>query len=347
MADINTKTATKSTLDTGGTIGPTPTAPGGSMVKNPDARVPNTVSGTTTPATNPLAQTTTPGAQLQTAFQQRQNDSATRIGGLYDKQLEGQKLALQNAYQQNLSDQEAARANITGNYQTAANDLAVQYERNRRNLNQQALANGLNTGVASQQRLALNQGWMRNYGNLKGQEASALTEADRQITNLKNNYQNSIAQAIADNDYKRAAALLDDYNNQNNWFDKQAQLLAGYGDFSAYASMYGPEAANNMKQIWIVQNPDAAYATGQIDKAQYKKITGKNPGKKANGGNYWGGYNSNTDTNEDSGGEWDGTTAGDIGWNDTTAMLKAAGYITPSKPSQQTTTSQDKRYQTK
>ena len=249
--------------------------------------VPGTV---TTPGTVPA---TGPATTLQSAFQRRQDESAAKIGGLYDLQLASQRAALDAAYQQNLSDQEAAKANIGRQYQASANDLAVQYERNRRNLNQQALANGLNTGAASQQQLHLNQGWLRNYGTLRGQEAQAQTEADRQITNLKNNYQNSIAQAIADNDYKRAAALLDDYNNQQKWLDRQAQILAGYGDFSAYISLYGVEAANQMKQMWIIQNPDAAYATGQIDKKTYKKITGRNPGqKKSNGGSYFGGYSS-------------------------------------------------------
>ena len=214
---------------------------------------------------------------LQSAFQARQDASQGKINSLFDKQLESQKLALQGAYEQNLSDQLAARQQIGSTYRQASNDLAVQYERNRRNLNEQALANGLNTGTGSQQQLALNQQYTTGYGQLMGQKAGALAEADRQITNLKNNYQNQIASAIADNDYKRAAALLDDYNNQNNWMDQQAQIMASYGDFSAYANLYGADQANAMRQIWAMQNPDIAWATGNITKEEYMQVTGKMP----------------------------------------------------------------------
>lgn len=266
-----------------------PAAATSAATTTPTATVtPGTASGTAAAAgavTGTAAATAPPVGSLQDAYQRRLDESASRIGGLYDKQLESQKMALQSAYQQNLSDQEAAKANIGRQYQASANDLAVQYERNRRNLNQQALASGLNTGAASQQQLYLNQGWLRNYGALRGQEAQAQIEADRQITNLKNNYQNSIAQAIADNDYKKAAALLDDYNNQNNWVEKQAQILAGYGQFDPYANIYGRETADQMQQMWAIQNPQAAWALGLIDATTYRKVTGKNPpsGKKKTG----------------------------------------------------------------
>ena len=43
----------------------------------------------------------------------------------------------------------------------------MQYERNRRNFNQQAAGSGLNTGTASQAALAQNSTWQTDYGNLR------------------------------------------------------------------------------------------------------------------------------------------------------------------------------------
>ena len=83
--------------------------------------------------------------------------------------------------------------------------------------------------------------------------------------------------AIADNDYKRAAALLDDYNNQNKWADEQAQILATYGNMDPYKELYGDTAAETMQKVWNAQNPDVAYRTGQITAEQYKQITGGYP----------------------------------------------------------------------
>ena len=251
------------------------------------------------------------GAQsLQSAYQSRTDESAGKINTMYDNALASQKSGLKAAYDQNLSDQMAARDNIAGTYRAANNDLSVQYERNRRNLNEQAATSGINTGTGSQQRLALNQQYLTNFGNLRAEQAGAYTEADRQITNLKNQYQNDIAAAIADNDYKRAAALLDDYNNQNTWRDQQAQIMASYGNFSGYADLYGADQAEAMRQIWAMQNPDIAWATGQISKAEYKKLTGKNPhGTTTGSGGYWGdwmlgssnGTGSNNKTSSSSG----------------------------------------------
>ena len=239
-------------------------------------------------------------ATLQEQYAQRQAESEGKVNSLYDKQLASQKQQLETAYNQNLSDREAEKAKIGTTYQASANDLAVQYERNKRNLNQQALVRGLNTGTGSQQQLATNQAFMKSYGKLRGEESAANTEAERQITNLKTSYQAQVSQAIADNDFKRAAALMDEYTRNQNWYDTQsryeeqqalnkAQTLASYGDFSGYASIYGQEQANAMREMWIVQNPLDAYNVGAINAGRYRSITGQNPPNAPSGGGGGGG----------------------------------------------------------
>lgn len=160
----------------------------------------------------------------------------------------------------------------------------MQYERNRRNFNRQAAGSGLNTGTASQAALAQNSTWQRDYGNLRTAEADALTEADRQMAALETQYKSAVAQAIAENDYNRAKALMDEYGNQESRDATMAKILAGYGDFSGYAKLYGDDAANNMAQYWIYSNPQLAYSMGKISADEYARLTGKRTGGKATGG---------------------------------------------------------------
>lgn len=228
--------------------------------------------------------------------------NSAQITSMYDAQKAGNEARLKAAYEQNRSDLEASRAKISPLYQTQANDLAVQYERNRRNANEQAAANGLNTGARSQMALAQNSAWQREHGALRGQEAEAVTEADRNIVNLTNQYNSNVAANNADIEAKKTAALIDENNRQETLalnrekLDRdKAQLLASYGDFSGYAALYGDEIANNMLNLWTAQNPDLAYNTGKINAERYKAITGEYPiGYTPAGGSGGGGYQGMT-----------------------------------------------------
>lgn len=181
----------------------------------------------------------------------------------------------------------------------------MQYERNRRNFNQQAAGSGLNTGTASQAALAQNSTWQRDYGNLRTAEADALARADQQMAALETQYKSAVASAIAENDYDRAKALMDEYSNQESRDAAMAKTLASYGDFSGYAKLYGDDAANNMAQYWIYSNPQLAYSMGKISEDEYRRLTGKSSGSGGSGGTsgtgdnsvtdnkYWQGYTSN------------------------------------------------------
>lgn len=169
-------------------------------------------------------------------------DATSKINGLYDKALTAQKAGIDAQYKQSISDQEYAKSQIAPEYQRASNDLAAQYERNRRNLNMQAMVNGLNTGTGSQQQLALNNVWTRNYADLQGQRAQSIALADKAIADLKNQYQAAIAQATAENDYKRAAALLDDYyrnaSSGGGGYGGGSYYTGGNNNFTAGSSSY-------------------------------------------------------------------------------------------------------------
>ena len=71
-------------------------------------------------------------ATLQDTMAQRQRETESRVGDLYDKQYGSQAAQLKQAYDRNVSDAQAAQQKIAPQYQTQANAMAAQYERNRR-----------------------------------------------------------------------------------------------------------------------------------------------------------------------------------------------------------------------
>lgn len=95
---------------------------------------------------------------------------------------------------------------------------------------------------------------------------------------LETQYKSAVASAIAENDYDRAKALMDEYSNQESRDAAMAKTLASYGDFSGYAKLYGDDAANNMAQYWIFQNPKLAYDMGRISAVDYARLTGQSSG---------------------------------------------------------------------
>ncbi len=199
------------------------------------------------------------------------------INKIYDAQKAQRETELKSAYEQNLSAQQAAKDKIAPQYQQSANDLATQYERNRLNFARQAAASGLNTGTAAQESLARGSQYQRDFGALRTSESEAMSEADRGIAQLETQYRNAVAAALAENDYNRASALLNEANDQYTRDMHKAEALAQYGDFSGYAAIYGKDAADNMAALWNIQYPDAAYNLGRIDAEQYYSITGAYP----------------------------------------------------------------------
>lgn len=199
------------------------------------------------------------------------------INDMYNAQKETRMSELKSAYDQSLSDYKAAGEKIAPQYQQGANDLATQYEKGRQAFQRQAMANGLNTGTGAQEALARAGQYQRDIGNLRGKEADAVAENERQQNNLTAKYQSDVAAALAQNDYQRAGALLDEYNNGYNRRMEEAKQLAGFGDFSGYAALYGQATAEAMAKLWNAQNPDLAYNTGRITADDYRNMTGSYP----------------------------------------------------------------------
>ena len=214
--------------------------------------------------------------QFKQAFQQRQQASQGNINNAFDNSFNRVQTGLQDSFKQNTAAQDTAMTAGQRAFDTANADLGIQAGRTQNSMNSYADVRGLNRQPGSQQALSLGLAARTAAGRLAQQQQMAAEESARQKALLSTDYNNRVQAAIADRDYKRAAALLDDYNNQNNWLDKNAELMAGFGNFTGYEQIYGPETAGAMQQFWIGSNPELAYNTGVIDADRYKKITGRN-----------------------------------------------------------------------
>lgn len=163
-------------------------------------------------STAPATYTPT-GAYDPANVQQFNQQNEQKLNAMYDANKDSALSQLKTAYDQNLSNEQAAMDKIAPQYQESANQLGAEYERQRRNNAIQALANGLNTGAGSQIALAQSMAYQNNQTALQKAQNQALQDAQRRITDLQNKYQNDIAAAIADNDAQRAAALYNEYQN--------------------------------------------------------------------------------------------------------------------------------------
>ena len=191
----------------------------------------------TTEEKNKITASNAGGVQTETAGEANASTPSANtnrvdaINQMYDAKRQEQLSQLEQAYNQNKSNYQATADKIPVTYQEKANDLAAQYEKNRRNTNIQMQNSGLNTGAASQAQLAQNAAYLKNYAGLRTAEADASTEAQRVLDNLEKEYQANINQALATNDYNKAAALLNEYNNEYTRNLDAAKILAQYGDF--------------------------------------------------------------------------------------------------------------------
>jgi hypothetical protein len=199
-------------------------------------------------------------------------DREQAIRDMYDAQINAERAALQEQGDQALSDAQANRDNIAKLYNQQRNAASVEWERQRRNFLEGAATSGLNTGAGSQAELSMMSMAQREQNNLGAAQAGAEAEADRNMADIRRSTQAAINEAVMKNDYQKAAALLDEYNEQYNRAMDRAEALAQYGDFSGYAALYGNEAAAQMRQTWVMSNPEIALALGLISQQQYAAL---------------------------------------------------------------------------
>jgi hypothetical protein len=210
------------------------------------------------------------------------------VNNLYEAQKDKALAALQSSYDKSRMELENAMKEIPGTYQAQANQIAAEALKQQQNFNESAAYTGMNAGNGSQAALAMGNQLQSNMSTLRTNEANALTKVQQQLSSLYVEYQNSIAEAIANNEYERAAALLQEYqkaaeslvnvakdqanlnvdiagfNKDTHQYNQEmtlqkAQDMAKYGDFSGYLKLgFSSDQVNNMRRGWLALNPNAA-----------------------------------------------------------------------------------------
>lgn len=137
-----------------------------------------------------------------------QTDAVDR---LYDAAAQAQMEALKKAFDESSAVLEGEKREIPGLFQAQRNAAAGQAETAGRNFNEYAAASGLNSGTGGQAALARANQLQGDLSALDAQEAAERRAVDRQLSQLKIRYQDEIAQAVADGEFRRAAALLQEY----------------------------------------------------------------------------------------------------------------------------------------
>lgn len=211
-----------------------------------------------------------------------QTDAVNKV---YDTANSASMAALENAYNQSKAQAEAAAQKIPATYQAQANAVAAQSERDKQAFRETAGASGLNVGTGSQAALAQNNQLQSDLTRIRTAEADAKQDMDNRLNQLYITYQGSIAEALANNEYERANALLGEYKQaassavtvaQNQatldrqWEQTQynrnlqnAETLAKYGDFSGYKNLgYNDAQIAAMQAAWAYANPELARVVG-------------------------------------------------------------------------------------
>lgn len=129
------------------------------------------------------------------------------INAMYDASLQRKKAALEEEYAANVGALDRQAATIPGQYQAAVDQAAAQAAINRAAFNERAAAAGLSTGAAGQAALANQNALMGSVSDIRRAQSDAMNDVEKQRMDLQTAYQKAIAEAVANNEADRAAAL--------------------------------------------------------------------------------------------------------------------------------------------
>ena len=163
---------------------------------------------------------------------------ADYINALYAANEQKRRAALEAQYTANIGSLDRQAATIPGQYDAAANQAAAQAAVNRANFNEMAAANGLNTGAAGQAALAQNNALLGAVSEIRKNQANALNDVEAQRVSLQQQYQKAIAEAIANNEADRAAALYSEAKRVDESLVSTAVNQATE-NYRAWQAMYG------------------------------------------------------------------------------------------------------------
>ena len=186
------------------------------------------------------------------------------VNDVYDAARDLTLAQLESAFDANELTLEAERATIPLTYQAQANAMVGDAERERQAFNEYAAASGLNSGAGGQAQLARSIQTQGGLSALRAAEAEAQRTLDVRLSQLEVQYQNDIATAVANGEYQRAAALMEEYRTQEQSLvsTAQAQAELGYREYLSAADRADTEWSQNFQQMQFERN--AALADAEI-----------------------------------------------------------------------------------
>ena len=163
-----------------------------------------------------------------------QTDAVNRA---YDAARAVQLAELKSAYEKNSAELEAQRTEIPEVYQDQRNLAAAQSEVSGRDFREYAAASGLNSGTGGQAELARANQLQGDLSALSRQETAERRDLEERISQLRIQYQNEVAAAVARGEYERAAALLEEYRRAEESAVSAARAQADE-DYRAWEAVY-------------------------------------------------------------------------------------------------------------
>lgn len=165
-------------------------------------------------------------------------DQSAYINAMYAANEQAARDNLRAEYENNLAQLDYQQGRLPETYNAAVDQANAQSTINRLNFNEAAAANGLNTGAGSQVRLSQNNALLNNVSAIRKAQADAQAELDLQRTQMEQQYQQAIREAVAKNDLERAQALYQEAKRVDESIVNTAINQANL-NWSVWRSLYG------------------------------------------------------------------------------------------------------------
>lgn len=176
-------------------------------------------------------------------------DEKAYIEKMYGSAMESQKQELQQNYDKNVAALDEQQKKLQKQTDANLNRTYVEAAKDKQNYNEVQNAYGLSSGAMGQARLAQDNQLQADLTALRAAQQTADAGIEQERTLLAKEFSAAIQKAQADNDLAKVQALYEQAQWEEDRLLKQqeaaAQLMAGTGDYSRLAALYGltPEEA--------------------------------------------------------------------------------------------------------
>lgn len=170
-------------------------------------------------------------------------DEKAYIEKMYGSAMESQKQELQQNYDKNVAALDEQQKKLQKQTDANLNRTYVEAAKDKQNYNEVQNAYGLSSGAMGQARLAQDNQLQADLTAMRAAQQTADAGIEQERTLLAKEFSAAIQKAQADNDLAKVQALYEQAQREEDRLLKQqeaaAQLMAGTGDYSRLAALYG------------------------------------------------------------------------------------------------------------